>query len=145
MRQYTSGWGDQPQPATAGLFNNLLQKENDMSNQSKKFSFEPAYDLEAYDPQNPKDLEHHFFGLNGTEWFTDVDFQKVFQRFAKRDIPFSVYFVPVHAKTPYSISANNGPQDVEAQYLGTYFPIVKSEAQKERELARLMGQLLPTT
>jgi len=88
----------------------------------KKFTFEPSYDVETYDKENPKEIEHHFFGLNGLEWYTNVDFTKVHDWFAKQGQPFSIYFVPVHAKTPYSISSYNGPQDVEAHFLGTYFP-----------------------
>jgi hypothetical protein len=33
----------------------------------KKFTFEPSYDVESYDKENPKEIEHHFFGLNGLE------------------------------------------------------------------------------
>ena len=87
----------------------------------KKFTFEPSYDIDQFDKDNPKDIEFHFYGSNVYEWKTDVDFKKVYDWFAAQGKPFSIHFVPVHASKGYEISGYN-PRGVDAHWLGTYHP-----------------------
>ena len=47
----------------------------------KSFTFEPSYDIDQFDKDAPKEIEYHFFGSNHLEWFTDVDFKKVYDWF----------------------------------------------------------------
>ena len=84
-----------------------------------KLTFEPSYDIESYDKENPKEIEHHFFGSSATQWYTDVDFHKVHKYMAKQGYSFNMYFVPAHARASYDIM-NFAPQGVDAHYLGTY-------------------------
>jgi len=87
----------------------------------KKFTFEPSYDVESYDKENPKEIEHHFYASNYMEWATNVDFKKLHDSFTRKGVPFHMYFVPVHAKAPYQI-VDYAPQGVDAHWLGTYQP-----------------------
>jgi|TARA_S200002703_G_scaffold46356_1_gene40216 hypothetical protein len=87
----------------------------------KKFTFEPSYDAKTFDKENPKEIEHHFYGSNAFEWYTDVDFQKVYNWFAKQGHTFNIHFVPVHAKADYQI-VNYVPHNVDAHWLGQYHP-----------------------
>lgn len=87
----------------------------------KSFTFEPSYDIDQFDKDAPKEIEYHFFGSNHLEWFTDVDFKKVYDWFVKQGHPFSIHFVPKHARADYEINFAR-PQGVEAHWLGTYHP-----------------------
>ena len=86
-----------------------------------QFTFEPSYDVDQFDADNPKEIEYHFFGSNALEWFTSINFQEVHDWFAEQGHQFSIFFVPTHAKKEYEINWGS-PQGVEAHWLGTYHP-----------------------
>ena len=93
----------------------------------KKFTFEPSFNVNTYDPENPKEIEHHFFGTNAAEWKVATDFKEVYDWFLKQDYEFSIHFVPRHPKTPYEIHFGR-PVGVDAHWLGSYIPTDKNKS-----------------
>lgn len=87
----------------------------------KKLTFEPSYDINQFDKDKPEEIEFHFYGSNAYEWKANVDFKRVYDWFAEQDRPFSIWFVPKHAKAEYQINSYS-PQGVDAHWLGTYHP-----------------------
>ena len=88
----------------------------------KKFMFEPSYDIDQFDEDNPKEIEYHFFGCNAYEWWINVDFQKLYDLFVKQGTSFSIYFIPSHARNNGYYIENKIPQADGAHWLGTYHP-----------------------
>jgi len=87
-----------------------------------KHEFEPSYDVDQYNEDDPKEIEYHFFGASMYEWKTGADFQEVYNWFAEQGHTFNLHFVPRHAQAPYDIY-HGCPQEVDAHWLGIYrFP-----------------------
>jgi len=81
--------------------------------------FEPSYDSDQFNEDEPKDIEYHFFGASADEGKTDVDYQNVFKWFAEQEHTFNMFFVPTHAQADYKIY-HGRPIEVGAHWLGTY-------------------------